>query len=257
MDKTAHLHSLTSKSSYWFLSRPRRFGKTLLVDTLQELFGGSEELFRGLHIHQRCDWETTHPVVRLSFDAEYHHPDTLHSSIRTQLAAHEEAAGLPPPSWDQATPDRLQTLIRRLADKTGQQVVVLVDEYDKPILDGLDDSELVEVHRTILRGLYGILKGCARWLRFVFVTGISMYSRVSGFSGLNSLNDLSLMPRYATICGYTETDLETVFAPELEGVSAKDRARIRRWYNGYRWRGETTVYNPFDCLATAGVPREL
>ncbi len=248
VDKTPHLHQLIKEGEYWFLSRPRRFGKTLLVDTLHELFAGSEELFRGLDIHPRWDWETTHPVVRLSFDAEYHHPDTLHSSIRTQLAAHEEAAGLPPPSWDQAAPDRLQTLIRRLADKTGQQVVVLVDEYDKPVLDGLDDSELVEVHRTILRGLYGILKGCARYLRFVFVTGISMYSKVSLFSGLNSLNDLSLMPRYATICGYTETDLETVFAPELEGVSAEERAQIRHWYNGYRWRGETKVYNPFDIL---------
>ncbi len=248
VDKTPHLHQLIEEGEYWFLSRPRRFGKTLLVDTLHELFEGNEELFRGLHIHPRWDWETRYPVVRLSFDNTYQQPGELAHDIRDQLERIEQQSELPPAPAADSGPRRLRKLIHQLADKTGQQVVVLVDEYDKPILDVLETPELALAHRDSLRGLYGILKGCARYLRFVFVTGISMYSRVSLFSNLNNLNDLSLVPRYATICGYTETDLETVFAPELEGVSAKDRARIRRWYNGYSWLGKEKVYNPFDIL---------
>ncbi len=248
VDKTPHLHQLIEEGEYWFLSRPRRFGKTLLVDTLHELFAGSEDLFRGLSIHPRWDWQTTHPVVRLSFGGTFRGPDELDKDILRQLHSIERRYQLDPDTESDTGPTRLRSLIDRLQLTTDQQVVVLVDEYDKPILDVLETPELALAHRDTLRGLYGMLKDCARWLRFVFVTGISMYSKVSLFSNLNNLNDLSLMPRYATICGYTETDLDTVFAPELEGVSAEDRDKIRHWYNGYSWRGQETVYNPFDIL---------
>ncbi len=133
----------------------------------------------------------------------------------------------------------------RLHRATGRRVVILVDEYDKPILDVLHDPDRARANRDYLRGFYGIVKGSAEHVRFVFVTGISMFSKVSLFSGLNNLRDISLDPRYATLCGYTDADLDTVFAPELDGL---DRDAIRTWYNGYNWLGRERLYNPFDVL---------
>ncbi len=145
----------------------------------------------------------------------------------------------------QSGPERLFDLLDRLHAKTGQRVVVLVDEYDKPVLDVLNDPELACANRDYLRGFYGTIKGSAQHIRFVFVTGISMFSKVSLFSGLNNLKDISLDPRYGTLCGYTDEDIDTVFAPELDGL---DREKIRTWYNGYNWLGDQQVYNPFDVL---------
>ncbi len=245
VDKTPHIYKLARKPGYYFLSRPRRFGKTLLVDTMQELFEGNEQLFRGLHIHDRWDWTVSNPVVRLSFDTNYSEPGGLEIHMASQLSALEEDAGIELLTSDTPGDIRFQNLVRKINRKTRKQVVILVDEYDKPILDVLDNKKQAEANRDYLHGVYGSIKGCARYIRFVFVTGISMYSKVSLFSGLNNLNDISLDPRYATICGYTDSDIDTVFAPELEGL---DRDEIRRWYNGYSWLGEEKVYNPFDVL---------
>ncbi len=245
VDKTPHIHRLIEGGEYYFLSRPRRFGKTLLVDTIQELFEGGEELFRGLHIHDHWDWSVRHPVVRLSFGSDYRESGKLENNANTQLEQIEKDAGVEPSTLTGSAPDRLYRLIRELHRTTGRQVVVLVDEYDKPILDTLENGKLVRANRDYLRGLYGIIKDCARYVRFVFVTGISMYSKVSLFSGLNNLYDISLDPKYGTICGYTDADLDAVFAPELPKL---DRKTIRNWYNGYSWLGEEDVYNPFDVL---------
>ena len=244
VDKTSHIQRLVGQGRYYFLSRPRRFGKSLLIDTLRELFEGNEPLFQGLHIHQHWDWSVSHPVVRLSFDGNYNQPGDLHSNITSQLAMIEQDAGLDP-AVDFTGPDRLQNLLHRLHHATGQQVVVLVDEYDKPILDVIDHSEMATANRDYLRGFYGIIKGSARDVRFVLVTGVSMFSRVSLFSGLNNLDNISLDPEFATLCGYTDRDLDTVFAPELPGL---DREEVRRWYNGYHWLGDEKLYNPFDLL---------
>ncbi len=245
VDKTFHIRNLVEGSKYYFLSRPRRFGKTLLVDTMQELFEGSEELFRGLHIHDHWDWSVRHPVVRLSFGGKYSQPVDLENNTNVQLAEIEKDAGIEPSTPTVSAPDRLYQLIRGLHRTSGRQVVVLVDEYDKPILDALENETLVRANRDYLRGLYGVIKDCARYVRFVFVTGISMYSKVSLFSGLNNLYDISLDPEYGTICGYTDADLDAVFAPELPKL---DRKAIRKWYNGYSWLGKENVYNPFDVL---------
>ena len=245
VDKTDHMFKLARKPGYYFLSRPRRFGKSLLVSTLKELFEGNEKLFRGLHIHDRWDWTVSNPVMRLSFDTNYREPGSLELHLASQLSTLEEDAGIEPLTADTRGDIRFQKLIRKINRKTGKQVVVLVDEYDKPILDLLENKQQAEANREYLHGVYGGLKGCADEIRFVFFTGISMYSKVSLFSGLNILNDISLDPRYATICGYTDTDIDTVFAPELEGL---DRNEIRHWYNGYSWLGEEKVYNPFDVL---------
>jgi len=247
VDKTPLIHRLVSEGRYYFLSRPRRFGKSLLVDTLQELFEGKEALFRGLDIHGRRDWSDRHPVVRLSFDGKYGAPGDLERSILNQLEIIERETGLDPaPALiADAGPERLRNLLYHLHRVTGRRVVVLVDEYDKPILDLLEDPALAKANRDYLRGFYGIVKGSARHVRFVLMTGVSMFSKVTLFSGLNNLKDISLDPRYATLCGYTDEDLDRVFGPELPGL---DRDEIRRWYNGYHWRGAEKVYNPFDIL---------
>ncbi len=245
VDKTPYIEKLVDNGEYYFLSRSRRFGKTLLVDTMQQLFEGNEKLFRGLHIHNRWDWGISNPVVRLSFDSGYSTPGELEKDIIEQLEMIEHRHQLAPAVKSDTGPRRLRNVINRLYDVSKQQVVILVDEYDKPILDLLESPNQARTNLKYLRELYGIIKGCARYVRFVFVTGISMYSRVSLFSGLNNLEDISLDSRYATICGYTDSDIDTVFAPELEGL---DRDEIQRWYNGYNWLGEEKVYNPFDVL---------
>ncbi|MCY4287345.1 MAG: AAA family ATPase [Aestuariivita sp.] len=243
VDKTLLIHQLVDLGRHYFLSRPRRFGKSLLLDTMRALFEGRQELFRGLAIHDEWDWSVTHPVLRLSFDGKYNALGDVGRSVLTQLELAEDAAALDPVDAEGA--ERLQKLLYRLHAKTGQRVVVLVDEYDKPILDVLNDPELARANRDYLRGFYGIIKGSAQHIRFVFVTGISMFSKVSLFSGLNNLEDISLDPRYGDLCGYTDEDIDTVFAPELEGL---DRDKIRAWYNGYNWLSDQRVYNPFDVL---------
>ena len=244
VDKTPLVWRLVDDGRHYFLSRPRRFGKSLLISTLKALFEGREALFEGLDIHDRWDWSVAHPVVRLSFGGKYNEPGDIAQNLRAQLDVIERNAGLPA-SAHQTAPERLLDLLDRLHRATGQRVVVLVDEYDKPILDVLDHPERARANREYLRGVYGIVKDSGEHVRFAFVTGVSMFSKVSLFSDLNNLKDISLDPRFAAICGYTDADLDTVFASEMEGL---DRDAVRTWYNGYNWRGETRLYNPFDVL---------
>ena len=244
VDKTAYAWRLAEGGGHYFLSRPRRFGKSLFVDTLKELFEGAEPLFRGLDIHERWDWSVRRPVVRLDFSAgEFGDPDGVREDVEDQLEATERLAGLEPSPVRASI--RFRRLIRTLHERTGQQVVVLVDEYDKPILDALDNPEVARANRDFLRGLYSSIKFSDAHIEFTFLTGVSKFSKVSLFSGLNNLRDITLDPRYSAICGYTEADLDAVFGPELPDL---DRDEIRRWYNGYNWRGAEKVYNPFDVL---------
>ena len=244
VDKTGFIARLLDEGKHYFLSRPRRFGKSLFLDTLKELFEGSEPLFAGLDIHDRWDWSVRHPVVRLDFGAgHFGEPGYVHASTMAQLAAAAQDAGIVA-SYDTA-PERFRELLRALHARTGQRVAVLVDEYDKPILDALETPDVARANRDYLRGLYSTIKSSDAHVRFTFLTGVSKFSKVSLFSGLNNLTDITIDPRYSAICGYTEADLDTVFAPELAGL---DRERIRDWYNGYNWRGAERVYNPFDIL---------
>ena len=245
VDKTDYALRLVEEGTHFFLSRPRRFGKSLFLDTLQELFAGGRELFEDLEAYDRWDWSVRHAVVRLDFAGlNATSADDLDRDVQAQLAEIECDAALEPLQAPAAR--RFRHLIRTLHQQTGQRVVVLVDEYDKPILDALGKPELARANRDYLRGLYGMIKSCDAHIRFCFLTGVSKFSKVSLFSGLNNLNDITLDERYAAICGYTEDDLNSVFAAELKGL---DRERIREWYNGYRW-GLTAdnVYNPFDLL---------
>ena len=244
VDKTPLMHRLAAEGKHYFLSRPRRFGKSLFLDTLKELFEGSEALFEGLHIHRRWDWSVRHPVVRLSFGSgNFKVSGHVEASLMEQLAAIERRAAVV--SEYSTASGRFASVLEALHEQTGERVVVLVDEYDKPILDALDTPEVARANRDFLRGLYAVIKDCDAHIRLSFITGVSKFSKVSLFSGLNNLEDLTLDRRCSSICGYTETDLDTVFAPELPGL---DRDAIREWYNGYGWLGEEKVYNPFDIL---------
>ena len=244
VDKTAYIERLLDEGKHYFLSRPRRFGKSLFLDTLKELFEGNQELFAGLHIHAGHDWTVHHPVVRLSFGGgNFKEPGLLEANVMEQLAAAERRMGVATEYLTAA--GRFAYLLEALHGQTGQRVAVLVDEYDKPILDALETPEIARANRDYLRGLYGVIKDSDAHVRFTFLTGISKFSKVSLFSQLNNLTDLTLDPVYSSVCGYTERDLDTVFAPELGGL---DRERVREWYNGYSWLGDEKVYNPYDVL---------
>ena len=244
VDKTAYVERLLRGGTHYFLSRPRRFGKSLFLDTLKELFEGNEELFEGLYIHGRHHWSERNPVVRLSFaGSSFTEHANLHANVMAQLEGAAEQQGV---SARYATaPERFAHLLRTVHARAGQRVAVLVDEYDKPVLDALETPEVARANRDYLRGLYGVIKDSDAHVRFTFLTGVSKFSKVNLFSQLNNLTDITLDKRYSAICGYTEGDLDTVFAPELPGL---DRERIREWYNGYRWRGTEKVYNPYDVL---------
>ncbi len=244
VDKTTYIGRLLDEGTHYFLSRPRRFGKSLFLDTLKELFEGNEPLFEGLYIHDRWDWSIRYPVLRLSFGSgNFKEPDYLEATLMEQLAAAERRAGIV--SEYATAPGRFAFLLEALHDQAGQPVAVLIDEYDKPILDALEVPEVARANRDFLRGLYAVIKDCDAHVRFTFITGVSKFSKVRLFSGLNNLTDITLDPRYSAICGYTERDLDTVFAPEIPGL---DRDQIRNWYNGYSWLGDEKVYNPFDIL---------
>jgi len=247
VDKTFHIAKLASQRQCCFLSRPTGFGKSLLLDTLRCLFEGRQGLFEGLGIHDCWDWSQTHPVVRLSFGSGVMRSrDELDVRIRTQLRRIRLDLGLPC-GVDADIAGEFLALIEDVHAVYGQTAVVLIDEYDKPILDNLLDADRAAELREGLKNLYSTLKDADPHLRMVFLTGVSKFSKVSLFSGLNNLRDITLLPEYATICGYTDEDIDTVFAPELMGL---DREAIRQWYNGYRWGSQdvASVYNPFDVL---------
>ena len=245
VDKTAYIQRLADEGTHYFLSRPRRFGKSLLVDTIKEAFEGNEALFRGLAIHDSWeDWTVRRPVVRLDFSGgDFTRPGNLEANVMEQLAAIARREGVAP---EYATaPGRFAHLVEALRARVGHRVAVLVDEYDKPILDALEVPQVARTNRNYLRGLYSTIKFADAHIKFTLLAGVSRFSKVSLFSGLNNLRDITLDSRYSAICGYTEADLDAVFAPELPGL---DRAEIRAWYNGYSWLGGEKVYNPFDIL---------
>ena len=256
VDKTREIHRLlTSGVNVYFLSRPRRFGKSLLISTLEALFMGRKNLFEGLYIYDKWDWTEQHPVIRIDWTLVSHTtPDEIEISLsghlkdiaaRYQLTLSREYAS-----------DCFAELIRLLYEKTGKRVVVLVDEYDVPILDVMGKTrEDLKAIQDKLHAIYKVLKGADDYLQFVFLTGVSKFAGLSIFSALNNLKDITLDERYATICGYTQQELESDFSEYLDDVAQSREmsketllSEIRRWYNGYSWDGKIAVYNPFSTL---------
>ena len=245
VDKTRLAAKMAEGSKgYYFLSRPRRFGKTLFLDTLKSLFEGRKGLFKGLYIYDKWDWEVVYPVIHFNFaDGILKTQQDFTDKLEELMKENSRRLGV---ECDYSPTDRrcFKDLIVRVHEKYGQKVVILIDEYDKPMLDNVTDSEIARLMRDNLRNLYSVIKGADAHLRFVFLTGVSKFSKVSIFSGLNTLKDISLDANYASVCGYTQHDLETEFADHLQGV---DMDRLRKWYNGYNFLGDN-VYNPFDIL---------
>ena len=243
VDKTGFALKLATEGTHYFLSRPRRFGKSLFLDTLAELFAGNEALFRGLVVHQQWDWSRRSPVVRISFGAGLLRGiEDFDIRTRELLAVQQRLLGITCSST--SIPGIFAELIEQAHTASGERVVVLIDEYDKPILDNITRPDVARQMRDALRDLYSVVKDSDAHVRFALITGVSKFSKVSLFSGLNNLNDISIDAAYSALCGYTDADVDHVFAPELPGL---DRMEVRRWYNGYNWTGES-VYNPFDLL---------
>jgi Predicted AAA-ATPase/PD-(D/E)XK nuclease superfamily len=244
VDKTGLAIDLIESSGNAFvLSRPRRFGKSLLVDTFKELFEGNRALFDGLAAETRWDWSRRHPVIRISFsDGVLQSRAELDQRIFEILQDTQRELGVQ--SEHESIEGYFAELIRLAHALHGERVVVLIDEYDKPILDNIITPEIARQMRDGLMNFYSVLKGADEHLKFVFLTGVSRFSMAGMFSGLNHLQNITLDARWSALCGYTDHDVDTVFAPELPGL---DRDEIRRWYNGYNWLGEG-VYNPFDLL---------
>lgn len=242
VDKTKSILELVDYH-YVFLSRPRRFGKSLTLDTIAELFSGNKALFTGLYAQENWDWSQKHPVIRMSFGTSVSFSaELVQKTIDGHLISLEQQFGITPtmPTFV----GRLQDIIRHCHKTTGQKVIILVDEYDKPILDTLTNATEALLIRDLLRSLYGVIKDSDAHVRFAMLTGVSRFSKINLFSGLNNLRDISMMQKFSALCGYTQTELETVFFPELSGV---DLDKLKSWYNGYNWSGES-VYNPFDIL---------
>ena len=255
VDKTADIYRMVSSGMVYFLSRPRRFGKSLLISTLDALFSGRKDLFEGLYIYDKWDWTRQHPVIRIDWTLIKHGtPEEIEISLSRPLQFIAERSGIT--LTGQYASDRFAELIQLLYEKTGEKVVVLIDEYDVPILDVMGKShEALRAMQETLHDIYKVLKGAADCLQFVFLTGVSKFAGLSIFSALNNLKDISLDEEYATICGYTQQELESNF-PEYLAAAAKKMSKtpeellaiVRQWYNGYSWDGRTSVYNPFGIL---------
>lgn len=262
VDKTRWIHQLATEGMYYFLARPRRFGKSLLVSTLKCLFEAKRELFDGLWISEPGRWEwQAHPVVVIDFNGiTLDTPEHLQRDLAHRLQQQAGDFGLTLSSPSLIT--QFEELIVSLRRQTGQPVVVLVDEYDKPLIEHLGKGEAGlatgQANRDVLRSFYGVLKetGVAEALRFVLLTGVSRFSRVSVFSALNNLQDLSMHPHYADMLGYTQPEVATAFAPHLarfaaetDSTSEQVLAQLTRYYDGYRFAARATrVYNPFSVL---------
>lgn len=254
VDKTEIIHRLVTTGATYFLSRPRRFGKSLLLNTLKSLFEGQQALFSGLWIENQWDWSKSNPVLHFSFDAMSYEQLGLKDAILQELKSLADSHNLVLETPDYKS--QFRELIQQLHDRYGK-VVLLIDEYDKPIIDYLEKHtiEQAKVNREILRNFYSVIKSADEYLQLVFITGISKFAQVSIFSHLNNLHDITLNPQYATLTGYTQQELEHYFEDHLQAVQTVlgvDRQRlldgIREWYNGYSWDGVQRVYNPFGVL---------
>ncbi|MEZ4887597.1 MAG: AAA family ATPase [Chitinophagales bacterium] len=252
VDKTQQIYRIITESKPNFLSRPRRFGKSLLVSTMEQIFLGNKELFKGLWIYNKIDWEPR-PVIRLSMtEIDYKNQDleTALSRYLDKLAAKNGVE-----LKDETSKEKFAELI--IALSTEQNVVILIDEYDKPIIDFIEDFKKAETNRDTLRNFYGALKDGVvdSYVHFLFITGISKFSKTSIFSELNNLRDLTIDPLALDLCGVTQVELERDFAPYIVEVAAnlglKEKTllkELKRWYNGYSWDGKTFVYTPFSLL---------
>ncbi len=243
IDKTSLALDLIENYKYAFLSRPRRFGKSLFLDTLHNIFEAKKELFEGLAIYDKYDWSQSYPVIKIDWAGDFKTLTQTKERALQILKKNQEILGIECEFKDSPS-GCFEELIQKAYKKYQKRVVVLIDEYDKPILDNLDNPARALENRDFLRSFYVMLKANDAYIEFAFLTGISKFSKANIFSGLNNIEDISLTPRYATICGYTQGNLENEFKEHLAGANLE---QVKQWYNGYNFLGES-VYNPFDIL---------
>ena len=255
IDKTDLIYQLASTNSPYFLSRPRRFGKSLLMSTLEAYFLGKKELFTGLAMETlEAEWKT-YPVLHLDLNARnYDSKEALIAILNQHLEKWETKYG--DEKKERSPEERFSYLLERIPEASGSQVVILIDEYDKPLLQTIGDEDLQEQNKNILKAFYGVLKSADAHLRFVFLTGVTKFGQISVFSDLNQLKDISMDARYATICGITDKELRRDFQPELEALAANEGLsyeevcqKMKRMYDGYHFRHNMEgLYNPFSVL---------
>ena len=257
IDKTALIYQLANTGSYYFLSRPRRFGKSLLLSTLEAYFQGKKELFEGLALEKLEKEWTEYPILHLDLNiAQYAATSDLEDILNRNLVAWEKLYGADPA--ERSLPLRFAGIIDRAYHKTGQRAVILIDEYDKPLLQALHDEELQNQLRNMLKPFYGVLKTMDRAIRFALLTGVTKFGKVSVFSDLNNLDDISMRAPYAAICGITEEELRTYFEDDIHELAAslkltydETRTLLRKRYDGYHFVAESPgIYNPFSLLNT-------
>ena len=257
VDKTALMYKMVKEGNYYFLSRPRRFGKSLLISTLEAYFLGKKDLFEGLAVAElEKDW-VEYPVLHLDLNAEkYDSIEVLNNKLSGTLKLWEEQYGRD--ESEKSLPMRFEGIIRRAKEKTGRNVVILVDEYDKPMLQAIGNEELQKAYRDTLKSFYGALKSMDGCIRFALMTGVTKFGKVSVFSDLNNLKDISMSQYYYNICGITEEELHHYFDEEIEQLArtnnqTKDEAyeKLKEEYDGYHFTYDTPgMYNPFSILWT-------
>ena len=257
VDKTALIYRLAASGQYYFLSRPRRFGKSLLVSTMETYFSGRKELFEGLAMESlEKDW-TEYPVLHLDLTgSSYTDISHLKVSLDQHLRKWESLYDVTPMSEEVSS--RFKDIIDAAYRKTGQKVVILIDEYEKPIIDNIDNPELMEQFRRELQGFYSVIKGKDNAIRFAFLTGVTKLGKMSIFSGLNNLNDISMDARYADICGITEDELKSTFGESVEELARANELsvddcykKLAQMYDGYHFTENSVgIYNPFSLLNT-------
>ncbi len=256
VDKTDLIYQLVrpSGSFVYFLSRPRRFGKSLLISTLKSIFEGKKELFKNLYIYDKIDWHSF-PIIHLSFTKIGETKGDLENALLKTLSEIAKEHKIELSEKDVSL--QFQALIKALHDKYQNKVVILIDEYDKPITQGLefDGVELAIKNRDLIKHFYTGLKDLDEYIRFIFITGISKFTRVSIFSELNHVTDISLDERFGNLCGYTQAELVHYFPIGIENLAKKEQMtieacldKIKIWYNGFSWNGKDFVYNPFSTL---------
>jgi len=244
VDKTEYAYNLTSQSGAFFLSRPRRFGKSLFVDTLKEIFEGNQKLFEGLYIYDKWDWTKKYPVIKFDFaEGMLNSREDLEEKINEFLFLNERNLGVT--TLNKSISGRFAALIKGARDKYRERVVVLVDEYEKPLLDNIDNPQIARELVSVLNNFYSVLKEHEANLQFVFMTGVTNYSKAIMFSGLNHFEDITISKTYSSIFGYTDKELQHHLS---EYLADKDLEVLKKWYNGYSWTGPDTVYNPNDIL---------
>ncbi len=256
VDKTALVYKMVTTGKPYFLSRPRRFGKSLLLSTLEAYFLGRKDLFKGLAIEQlEKDWKV-YPVLHLSLNAKFYETkESLEQILEGHFIQWEKLFGKT--DEELGYEERFMQIIQQACEKTGEKVVVLIDEYDKPLLRTLFNDDLHNVYREMLTGFYTVLKDADRYLRFVFITGVTKFSQLGIFSNLNQLIDISMAPDYATVCGMTKSEIERDFQPELATLAAMNKLtyeqtvnELTKRYDGYHFSEFRTegIFNPFSVL---------